>query len=743
MKQSEIFADAKWICAGEYSHEGASKLDEGGIPHFPVIRSHFDLKKVKKATLYVIGLGFFYCYINGKRISEDAFLPLYTDYEPKADYPKDEVVTGHRIYVPHYDVTDLLREGENVLAIHYGGGWYVRETFHYRDPNYGFGSAKAIYRLEVETEDGKYDIVSSERDLVGDSYVKTYVISAYENHDYNGFDDNCFETDYDDSSWKNAILAKPLDTEYMFTDCPADRILEELSPVFTVESDGMKCYDSGRNCAQIPVLKLKGKKGDVVTVEFAEEKNPDGSPDMQFHYGQKVSFVCDGKERIVRPMFTWFAYRYFKVSGNADVVCTRVIHTNVEVDSYFDCDNETLNWLYKAFLNTQLSNMHLGVPSDCPHIERRGYTGDGQLVCHSAMSTIAAKDFYLKWIGDISDCQDIYSGHVQYTAPYMRAGGGPGGWGSAIVEVPYEYYKQYGDAEPMRKMYGQMLRYFDYLDAHSLNDIVVSDQPGQWCLGDWCAPDPVIIPSGFVNNYFYIKSMRRVIKIARIIGRESDIPMLEKRIEKRLEVTHRAYFNTHDSNYIGCMQGANAFAIDLGIGDSRTYTKMVERYTKLGRFDTGIFGTELVTRMLFEHGNGELAANLLMSEETMSFNGMMKAGATTLWENWPLSHWDRSRNHPMFGAVVGCIFDYLVGIRQDDDVAGYETVVIAPILVSRLNRITAKRTLPGGEITVSYKKNGENVDFAITVPKGQKAVFRFGGKETVLCDGENKFTEKI
>ncbi|MBQ9922234.1 MAG: family 78 glycoside hydrolase catalytic domain, partial [Clostridia bacterium] len=387
MKQNEIFADAKWICAGEYSHEGASKADERGVPHFPIIRSHFDLKKVKKATLYVIGLGFFYCYINGKRISEDAFLPLYTDYEPKDDYPKDEVVTGHRIYVPHYDVTDLLTEGENVLAIHYGGGWYVRETFFYRDPNYGFGSAKAIYRLEVETEDGKYDIVSSENDLVGDSYVKTYVISAYENHDYNGFDDSCFEKDYDDSAWKKVMLAKPLDTEYMFTECPADRIHEELSPVFTVETDGMRCYDSGRNCAQIPVLKLKGQKGDVVTVEFAEEKNPDGSPDMQFHYGQKVSFVCDGKERIVRPMFTWFAYRYFRVSGNAEVVCTKVIHTDVKVNSYFDCDNETLNWLYKAFLNTQLSNMHLGVPSDCPHIERRGYTGDGQLVCHSAMST--------------------------------------------------------------------------------------------------------------------------------------------------------------------------------------------------------------------------------------------------------------------------------------------------------------------------------------------------------------------
>ena len=114
-------------------------------------------------------------------------------------------------------------------------------------------------------------------------------------------------------------------------------------------------------------------------------------------------------------MFTWFGFRYFTVKGDAEPIGVKVLHTDVKVTAAFESDNETLDWIYKAFLNTQLSNMHAGIPSDCPHLERRGYTGDGQLVCHAAMNALDARYFYHKWISDIGDCQDIYSGHVQYT----------------------------------------------------------------------------------------------------------------------------------------------------------------------------------------------------------------------------------------------------------------------------------------------------------------------------------------
>ena len=139
--------------------------------------------------------------------------------------------------------------------------------------------------------------------------------------------------------------------------------------------------------------------------------------------------------------FTWFGFQYFEVKGNAKVTDCVVIHSDVKVSSTFSSSDETLNWLREAYLRTQLDNMHCGIPSDCPHVERRGYTGDGQLTCNAAMIQLDGEKFYRKWIQDIADCQDSITGHVQYTAPYIPSGGGPGGWGCAIVMVPYVFYR--------------------------------------------------------------------------------------------------------------------------------------------------------------------------------------------------------------------------------------------------------------------------------------------------------------
>ena len=88
---------------------------------------------------------------------------------------------------------------------------------------------------------------------------------------------------------------------------------------------------------------------------------------------------------------------------------------------------------------------------------------------------------------------------------------------------------------------------------------------------------------------------------------------------------------------------------------------MVKYYERLGRFDTGIFGTEIVSRVLFEHGDAELAVKLLTSDDVISFEGMRRLDGTTIWEYWPQKDAGRSYNHPMFGAVVAHLFDYLLG----------------------------------------------------------------------------------
>ncbi len=719
MKQEDFFGTAKWLC---FSNPQQNNNE------FPILRSKFFCGKVKRATLRVIGLGFFHCFLNGKDVTDKCFLPLSTDFEPRTGSPANEILTGHRIYVPEFDVTSLMKEGINILTIHFGGGWYTFSEGYY-------GSPKTIYSLSVETEYGEERFVSSDNDKIGNSFIKDYYFSQHEDHDYRDFDDTVFSVNFDDTAWQNAVLAKPLDTEYLVTDCPADTVAKVIFPVVSHQHDNEISYDCGQNLSGVPVLRIKAEKGEKIEVCFSEEKQADGTLEPLFMHRQRFTVISDGTERIVKPEFTWFSFRYFTVKGNAEVEEVRFIHSNISVTSYFDSDNETLNWIYHAYLNTQLCNMHAGIPSDCPHLERRGYTGDGQLTCHALMNMADVQAFFRKWIDDISDCQDICSGHVQYTAPYMYSGGGPGGWGCAIIEVPYMYYFHYGDTAPMLKMYGQMMRYFDFLEAHSNNNLIVSDISGVWCLGDWCPPIQVILPAPFVNNYFYIKSLYRMKEIAKIANRLCDIPQFDQRISERKQAMMETYFNAWDGNFIGCMQGANAFAVDIGIGDERTYEQLVKYYRELGHFDTGIFGTDIVTRVLFEHGDGELAVELLTSSDPISFEEMRRAGATTLWENWPHATWDRSHNHPMFGAVTAYLFDYLLGIRQEKKSGGYENIIIEPVLVAKLNCVSGKRTLPKGEVTVSYTKSNEKVIFTVNIPKGVHAIFRYKDGNTELLSG--------
>ncbi len=732
MNQEYYFKNAKWVGAKERSPKT-----------FSVLRGYFEIEDFNKVNLNILGLGFFKCYINGKCINPDTFLPLSSDFQAGCD-PVDEVISAHRIYVPQFDITPFVKMGKNTIAIHYGGGWYTYE-------NRTFGLPKAIYCITAEGENGIENYISDENCKIGKSFVEEYAFTFGEHQNFSDYA-NCFDTDFDDSEWEQAILTESIDTEYCSTNCPWDKLIEEkLVKVIKINGDSV-VYDCGENTTGYPLLEINAEKGEKVIVNFSEEILPDGNLDPEHTQAQQFSVISDGKNTLAQSEFTWYGFRYFEVTGNAKPICVKVIHADVPVSSTFDCDNETLNWIYKTFTHTMLCNMHTGHPSDCPHLERRGYTGDGQLTCHAVLTTLDARKFYEKWMQDIGDCQDDLSGHIQYTAPYLHSGGGPGGWGCAIVEVPYQLYKHYGDKEILSKYYRNMRRYIDYLEAHSEYGLVTSDKAGNWCLGDWCVPNilypdrditshnqQVVLPAPMVNTYFMVKSLKQMCEIAKIIGKDEDIAEYEDKIEYRKGAITAAYFNTFDDNFIMNVQGANSFAVDLGLGNENTYKNMVSYYKKLGYYDTGIFATDIVTRTLFQNGDSDLAIDLLTHDGDQGFEHWRKNSATTFHEYWD-SNRSRSHSHPMFGAPVAYLFEYLLGIKQEEGTAGYKSLIIEPQGVSRFGRISGSITTPNGIVAVSYKNNDGKESFEITIPENTKAVFRYKNKEIALTQGGNNFT---
>ena len=185
-------------------------------------------------------------------------------------------------------------------------------------------------------------------------------------------------------------------------------------------------------------------------------------------------------------------------------------------------------------------------------------------------------------------------------------------------------------------------------------------------------------------------------------------------------------------------QGANAYAVDLGIGNEKTYPNMVKYYKALGHYDTGIFATDILTRVLFENGDGELAADLLTNDGEQGFEHWRRNGATTFHEYWD-SNRSRSHNHPMFGAPVAYFFEYLLGIKQTENSAGYKSIVIAPQATEKFGRMNGYITTPQGRVSVEYNKTEKGTGFRICIPENTEATFVYSEKSYHLTKGENVF----
>ena len=508
-------------------------------------------------------------------------------------------------------------------------------------------------------------------------------------------------------------------------------------PELVKKFDTYNVYKVERNITGYPVIRCD-ERSEHIWYECAEELTADMNIDNTSvgygHQRQRFFAITDDSGELYHPYFTWHGFQYFALSNNCEPAEVRVIHTDMKPTSSFECSDETLNWLYKAFINTQEGNTHGCIPSDCPHRERLGYTGDGQLTCDAVMTEFDAEAVYRKWIEDIKDCQDIHTGHVQHTAPFGGGGGGPAGWGGAMIIVPYNFYRHYGDVQALRDIYPNMEKFVEYMESRCEDGLVVREEKDGWCLGDWCTPEKIAIPEPFVNTTLFIVQLKMLVELCKVLG--EDYSAYEKLIETHTEAVKQKYADGNGS-FIGCLQGADTFAAECGAGDERTIANLVDKYSQLGQFDTGIFGTYSLLNVLYRSGNGELATALLANKNTVSFETMRKAGASTVWENWNA---ESSHSHPMFGASTLYLFREILGIKQTEESVRYNEVIIEPCFAECLSFAKGHITTPNGEISVEWKKDGANINVEIHICDGVKAVFKDKDKIVSLTTGENKIT---
>ena len=693
------------------------------------VRKTFDCTDVASAVVRVNAMGFVEPYFNGEKLTDEMFIPAWTNYEKRdlsqVSFPIYDTMTQRRYYL-EYDVTDKLAD-KNALVLHVGNGWYC-QTENPAEKMPKWGDPKVIFKVILTMKDGTVrEINSDSTALWKESYIKRTNIYLNETMDGRDYDEALLEAEYDDSNWKNVntVCVEPCVMEKQFFS--GDRFAFSLEAKLIADDERGKLYDMCADESGLWVIRFDDDAvaGDEAFVTFSEKIDENGDFLLRHTGGewrkQCDKYICGENKKEFCPVFTWRAGRYIRVEGKASLVRFDVVYSPVPVTAELTTSNENLRWFFDAYCNTQNCNVHGMIPSDCPHRERLGYTGDGQLCSAAAMTIFDSKKMYRKWIDDVADCQDIYNGHVQHTAPFYGGGGGPGGWGGAMVIVPWNFYKKFGDKEILRKYYNRMKKYLDYLDSRSENNIVIREEEGGWCLGDWCAPDNNnLIPEAFVNTYYHIKCSMLTKNAAEILGKTEDVAPLEEKIRVLSEAFIREYYNAETSSFCDGVQGADAYALDIGLGNEQTLLNLVEHYEKLGEYDTGIFGTDLVTRMLFEYDYGALAFRLMTSDGEISFANMKRTGTNTLWENWDGCD---SLSHPMFGAVSEYIFTYILGIQQTEDSCGWKKVRIEPADIPEAGDISGSIMTPEGKISVS-----------VSYCDGVRAV-RFTLPETVeLCD---------
>ena len=705
-----------------------------------VIERTFSVRGCTGAEIAVAALGFLKLYVNGHRVGDAYIDTLHSIYHSidfeKMEYPIRDSFT-YRAYYSVFDLSDYLTDGENTVEIHLANGFYRQtERIAEGDWRYGdcLGTRYAIYLRDI---DGERVIHSDCTELARDSAIRYSELFIGEVYDARVASAGVYK--YYPTHEKQLP-----DTILTPADAPLDCKVFEIKPVLIRELGGRRIYDTGINVSGIVRIRAFAKDGECVTIRFAETLK-DGELDFETTGSRCVCrsgrqqimedvFIGDGKEHIYEPSFVWHAFRYFEIEGEAVADSVVVIHSHLNVTSRFTSSSRELNWLYDSFIRTQLNNMHLGFPSDCPHRERLGYTGDGSVCSLAAMTLIDSQSFYRKWIRDIFDSQDRIGGHVAHTAPFAGGGGGPVGWGGAAITVPYNYYKAFGDKTPLYEYYDGMKRYVDYILSRSDGGLVTREEDGGWVLGDWCTLDECAIPAPLVNTALFVKCLEYMSEIAVALDRRDDV---ERFNLIRTEISHalrEKYLDTATGGFADGVQGADAYAIYASVADEKTKRRLIEKYGSLGHFDTGFIGTYVLLGLLFDMDEKDVAFELLTSHDPGGFGYMMDRDATTVWEHWLGVG---SHDHPMFGASALYLFSHILGITQKDGSYGYERVLIRPRIPDLLIDASGSIMTPKGEIGVAFERTESGVDFTVTLPDGISADFEYEDRKERLTKSIN------
>jgi len=701
-------------------------------------------RPLARAIVSVCGLGQYALSVNGRRPTHSVLNPGWTDYRKTILYDT-------------YEVTALLAQGENVLGMMLGNGFFNVEKYRGRYTKFvgSFGRSKLILQLRLLFQDG------TEEFLVSDEHWQTHpgpivVSSVYGGEDFDarreqvGWDRPGFTA----RGWTCATRVDGPGGRLRAQNVPPIEVAHTYPPVaITQPKPGVFVYDLGMNFAGWPVIAVRGAAGCAVGLLPGELPDAPGCVTQRSAAagpGDAVWFTYTLAGKGVehwRPRFSYYGFRYVQVegaapsgAGAADVpellsLDGEFLHAALPRIGAIEIGEPMLQRIHHLILQALLSNS-FSVLTDCPQREKLGWLEQTYLNADTVFYNEQAVTLYEKMLNDMMDSQRP-SGMVPSIAPEYVAFLDPDGrnsafrnspeWGSAIVLSPWAAHRFTGDRRILETGYPAMRRYAAYLTSRARNDLL------DYGLGDWFdwGPKPPgesqLTSKTLTATSTYCRLLITLSSIARLLGHGADARHYARRAVAVRRALNRKLFNPVTNQYDRASQTANAMPLAIGLVPARhraaVLANLVANIRAHGNHVTaGDIGFLYVVLALMRNGRADVLFDVLTQTSAPSYGYMLARGATALTETWNANP-ENSQNHFMLGQAEAWFYAGLGGVRIDMARPATERIRIVPQPVAGVAWTSVRYRAIEGEVVCAWEKpaDGASLRLRIEIPPGAKA----------------------
>ena len=725
--------NASWIKPSRQKKDvGVDFIKSFTVKPFPV-----------KAILQISALGVYDCKINGNAVTESVLNPGWTDY-------------NNRIQYQTYDVTQLI-DKENTITVGTGIGWRFHRWYDLSSKIVAAHTTAIIAALTLTYENGEEITITTD-----DSWTTTENCIRYNNM-YNG------ETaDFNFKAGKPIPVTVIPYTKETLIPQEGEFITEQekiRGKELIITPEGDTVIDFGQEITGYISFYFKGKKGDKVTVKHFEKLTKEGNvyTTNLRSAKQELTVISDGNAHLVKPVYTFYGFRYIAVEGmeisSPDEIMAIVVHSDMKRTGYFRCSDEMINQLFHNIIWGQKGNF-LDVPTDCPQRdERLGWTGDAQVFCKVASYNYNVEKFFKKWMGDLRAMQKPSGSIPSFVPTKFDDHGGSSAWADIATVLPWQMYLTYGNKELLRENYSLMKKWVDFMRSWALKkkpDEGISTNPylyeGHWHFGDWLAldlPDKEAVEGAtekdLIGSAFFYYSTNLLIKASDVLGIDC---RYYKNLVKNIKKAFIERFIDKNGRMKCNTQTACVLALHFGIYENKEpiAKQLTELVNSFGHLTTGFVGTPYLLHVLSDIGENDLAYSLLTRNEFPSWCYPITQGATTMWERWNGYKPDgtfatpdmNSFNHYAYGAVGDWMYEKMCGITQREGTAAFTDLIFSPVTNERFTFAEASIETANGTVASKWEKTEDGILYTFTVPENTKAVAVLDNTIYTLNTGINK-----